>query len=42
MSAMKRDMNVTLNAVQLTCATAWLKVEVKEKEKVGIVCLELG
>lgn len=40
MSATKRDMTVTLNAVQLTCVTAWLKLKVEEK--VGIICLELG
>ena len=40
MSAIKRDMNVTLNAVQQTCVTAWLKLEVEKK--VGIICFELG
>ena len=40
MSATTKDMNVTLNAVQLTCATARLRAEVKVK--VGKIYLELS
>lgn len=44
MSATKKDINVTLIAVQLTCVTArsQLKAEVKLMAKVGKNCLEIG